>query len=137
MASAPPEFYCPVLGTPMFDPVSIETGENFERRAIEDHFKFCNTNPITKQELKSLVLIPNKDLRQRISAWLDENQTQVNKSFLEACTKYEPKDMIHYLDAGANPEQELRVTIPRVGPCKATPLHLAIVNKNVELVEVN
>ncbi|XP_022738452.1 U-box domain-containing protein 44-like [Durio zibethinus] len=68
-------FYCPITMDVMVDPVEISSGRTFERSAIERWFadgnKLC---PSTSIHLDTLVLQPNKTLRQSIEEWKDRNK---------------------------------------------------------------
>ncbi|XVF12712.1 hypothetical protein REPUB_Repub08aG0143000 [Reevesia pubescens] len=68
-------FYCPITMGVMVDPVEISSGRTFERSAIERWFadgnKLC---PSTLIHLDTLVLQPNKTLRQSIEEWKDRNK---------------------------------------------------------------
>ncbi|KAK8560981.1 hypothetical protein V6N13_026416 [Hibiscus sabdariffa] len=68
-------FYCPITMDVMVDPVEISSGLTFERKAIERWFadgnKVC---PLTLIQLDSLVLQPNKTLRQTIREWKYRNK---------------------------------------------------------------
>ncbi|XP_058738788.1 U-box domain-containing protein 43-like isoform X1 [Vicia villosa] len=67
-------FYCQITGDVMVDPVEISSGQTFERSAIEKWFaeghKKC---PLTSITLDTLVLRPNKTLKQSIEEWKDRN----------------------------------------------------------------
>ncbi|KAB2066966.1 hypothetical protein ES319_A09G195200v1 [Gossypium barbadense] len=68
-------FYCPITMDVMVDPVEISSGRTFERSAIErwfaDGHKDC---PSTSIQLDSLVLQPNRTLRQTIEEWKYRNK---------------------------------------------------------------
>ncbi|AES82794.1 putative aminoacyltransferase, E1 ubiquitin-activating enzyme [Medicago truncatula] len=67
-------FYCPITGDVMVDPVETSSGQTFERSAIEEWFaegnKLC---PLTFITLDTLILRPNKTLKQSIEEWKDRN----------------------------------------------------------------
>lgn len=67
-------FYCPITGDVMVDPVETSSGQTFERSAIEERFaegnKLC---PLTFITLDTLILRPNKTLKQSIEEWKDRN----------------------------------------------------------------
>ncbi|EOY23638.1 hypothetical protein QUC31_008359 [Theobroma cacao] len=68
-------FYCPITMDVMVDPVEISSGRTFERSAIERWFADGNKHcPSTSIHLDSLVLQPNKTLRQSIEEWKDRNK---------------------------------------------------------------
>ncbi|KAI5076985.1 hypothetical protein GOP47_0009050 [Adiantum capillus-veneris] len=67
-------FLCPLSKGVMEDPVSVVTGQTYERARIQEWFA-CgnNTDPITKQILPVLDLKPNHKLRECIEEWADRN----------------------------------------------------------------
>ncbi|KAL9225704.1 hypothetical protein vseg_001597 [Gypsophila vaccaria] len=73
-------FLCPLTKKVMRDPVTIENGSTFERRAIEKWFKECNedgrrpTCPLTLEELESTKLNPSIALRNTIEEWAARNE---------------------------------------------------------------
>ena len=57
-------FVCPITQDVMEDPVVVaQTGNTYERRAIEEWFATSNTDPLTNEELEDATLIPNNVLR--------------------------------------------------------------------------
>ncbi|KAF7830749.1 U-box domain-containing protein 44-like [Senna tora] len=67
-------FYCPISLDIMEDPVETSSGKTFERSAIEKWFTEGNNNcPLTMLPLDTLILRPNKTLRQSIQEWKDRN----------------------------------------------------------------
>eukprot|EP00271_Cylindrocystis_brebissonii_P019242 TRINITY_DN578_c0_g2_i1.p1 TRINITY_DN578_c0_g2~~TRINITY_DN578_c0_g2_i1.p1 ORF type:complete len:1019 (+),score=231.15 TRINITY_DN578_c0_g2_i1:889-3945(+) len=85
-----PSFSCALTKELMEDPVRIETGECFERTAIEQWFAAGHkTNPLTKKALKSLTLTPDTALRESIEEWHKGNtvlQIQATRPKLESST---------------------------------------------------
>ncbi|GMH12116.1 hypothetical protein Nepgr_013957 [Nepenthes gracilis] len=73
-------FVCPLTKPVMRDPVTIETGQTFEREAIEKWFKECKESgrkpfsPLTLQELKSTYLNPSVAVRHTIEEWTARNE---------------------------------------------------------------
>ncbi|GAB4833026.1 U-box domain-containing protein 44 [Ancistrocladus abbreviatus] len=73
-------FVCPLTKQVMRDPVTIETGQTFEREAIEKWFEGCNENgrrptcPVTLKELRSTDLSPSIALRHTIEEWTARNE---------------------------------------------------------------
>ena len=74
-AACPPELVCPLTQRIMSDPVMCSDGYTYERAAIEQHFRSQQellaqmglgeakgTSPITKEQLESSALIPNRAL---------------------------------------------------------------------------
>lgn len=74
-SSIPQDFICPLTGQLFEDPVTIETGQTFERYAIREWFNEGNKNcPVTKKSLKNLgVPLTNFVLKRVIDGWKSEN----------------------------------------------------------------
>ncbi|KAF9689044.1 hypothetical protein SADUNF_Sadunf01G0050900 [Salix dunnii] len=63
-------FICPLCNEMMTDPVAIFCGHSFERKAIQDCFRRGERNcPTCGEELLSLELTPNVNLRSSIDEW--------------------------------------------------------------------
>ncbi|CAK7336018.1 unnamed protein product [Dovyalis caffra] len=63
-------FICPLCNEMMADPVTIFCGHSFEREAIEDRFNRGERNcPTCGEQLSSLELTPNVNLRRSIDEW--------------------------------------------------------------------
>lgn len=71
---------CPLTKQIMHDPVTLENGIAFERKAIETWFKECRENgrglvcPVTKIELRSADLNPSIALQNIIKEWSARNE---------------------------------------------------------------
>ncbi|XWS33773.1 hypothetical protein CRYUN_Cryun22dG0112300 [Craigia yunnanensis] len=64
------EFKCPISSRLMYDPVSIASGQTFERIWIQKWFDDGNdTCPITEMKLAHLSLTPNAAMKDLISKW--------------------------------------------------------------------
>lgn len=74
-ARLPKDFVCPITGQLFSDPVTLETGQTFERRAIQEWIKRGNkTCPITRQLLSSTILPKtNYVLKRLIASWMEQN----------------------------------------------------------------
>ena len=74
-SSIPQDFICPLTGQLFEDPVTIETGQTFERHAIREWFKQGNRScPVTGKALKGLgVPLTNFVLKRVIDGWKSEN----------------------------------------------------------------
>ncbi|KAF8395916.1 hypothetical protein HHK36_019871 [Tetracentron sinense] len=74
-SSIPKDFICPLTGLLFEDPVTLETGQTFERVAIRDWFDQGNrTCPITGRTLGSLAVpITNFVLKRVIDSWKSEH----------------------------------------------------------------
>jgi len=58
----PDDFYCPITGELMSDPVSDPDGHTYERSAIEKWLSKKNASPMTRQYLTIESLKENKSL---------------------------------------------------------------------------
>ncbi|KAJ1281769.1 hypothetical protein BS78_04G331200 [Paspalum vaginatum] len=81
-------FMCPLTKQVMHDPVTIETGQTFEREAILKWFKECRdtgrkpTCPLTQTELRATDITPSIALRNVIDEWRARNE---DKELDKAC----------------------------------------------------
>ena len=67
-------FYCPITQDVMEEPVEIESGYTFEMSAIQKWFQEGHSVcPVTKRELQSLSMKPNRLLKQSIEEWKERN----------------------------------------------------------------
>ncbi|KAJ7951351.1 RING-type E3 ubiquitin transferase [Quillaja saponaria] len=92
-------FYCPITRDVMVDPVETSSGQTFERNAIEKWFaegnKLC---PLTMTPLDTLVLRPNKTLKQSIEEWKDRN-TMISIALMKEKLQSEDEDeRLHCLE---------------------------------------
>ncbi|XP_044472181.1 putative E3 ubiquitin-protein ligase LIN-1 isoform X2 [Mangifera indica] len=73
--TAPKDFVCPITGQVFDDPVTLETGQTYERKAIQEWIKRGNsTCPITRQKLHSTQLPKtNYVLKRLIASWKENN----------------------------------------------------------------
>ena len=71
---APKDFVCPITGQIFSDPVTLETGQTYERKAIEEWLKTGNaTCPITRQPLSASTLPKtNYVLKRLITTWKEQ-----------------------------------------------------------------
>ncbi|KAJ3689725.1 hypothetical protein LUZ61_018889 [Rhynchospora tenuis] len=73
-------FRCPLTRKVMHNPVTLETGQTFEREAIEKWLRECIVNgrpptcPVTKKVLSSTELNPSIALRNTIEEWTQRNE---------------------------------------------------------------
>ncbi|EMS66087.1 U-box domain-containing protein 44 [Triticum urartu] len=81
-------FMCPLTKQVMQDPVTIETGQTFEREAILKWFRECRDNgrrptcPLTQRELRTTDINPSIALRNVIDEWRARND---EKDLEKAC----------------------------------------------------
>ncbi|CAO2161689.1 unnamed protein product [Urochloa humidicola] len=75
----PKDFVCPITSQLFEDPVTLETGQTYERRAIQEWLDRGNaTCPITRQRLHGAHLpSTNYVLKRLIAAWRDTHQQQL------------------------------------------------------------
>ncbi|XP_019150842.1 PREDICTED: putative E3 ubiquitin-protein ligase LIN-1 [Ipomoea nil] len=74
--NAPPkDFVCPITTQIMYDPVTLETGQTFERKAIQEWLDRGNsTCPITRQKLMNTRLPKtNYVLKRLIASWQEQH----------------------------------------------------------------
>nr|XP_043619326.1 putative E3 ubiquitin-protein ligase LIN-1 [Erigeron canadensis] len=71
----PKDFVCPITSQIFCDPVTLETGQTYERKAIEEWMKRGNTTcPITRQPLSGNTLPKtNYVLKRLITSWKDQH----------------------------------------------------------------
>lgn len=76
----PKDFVCPITSNVFSDPVTLETGQTYERQAIQEWIDRGNsTCPITRQELQSTQLPKtNYVLKRLIASWQEQNQDDKN-----------------------------------------------------------
>ncbi|KAK8662840.1 hypothetical protein V6N13_024727 [Hibiscus sabdariffa] len=69
------DFVCPITGQIFNDPVTLETGQTYERKAIEEWLSRGNTTcPITRQPLSSNALPKtNYVLKRLITSWKEQH----------------------------------------------------------------
>ncbi|KAK8939364.1 putative E3 ubiquitin-protein ligase LIN [Platanthera guangdongensis] len=75
MQPPPKDFVCPITSNLFDDPVTLETGQTYERRAIQEWLERGNMScPITRQKLYSSKLPKtNYVLKRLITSWREEN----------------------------------------------------------------
>ncbi|XVF01276.1 hypothetical protein REPUB_Repub04eG0073900 [Reevesia pubescens] len=71
----PYHFRCPISLELMRDPVTVSTGQTYDRTSIESWVATGNTTcPVTRASLSDFTLIPNHTLRRLIQDWCVANQ---------------------------------------------------------------
>ncbi|KAL5558693.1 hypothetical protein UlMin_034904 [Ulmus minor] len=76
----PSVFICPISLEPMQDPVTLCTGQTYERANIAKWFSFGHyTCPTTMQELWDESITPNKTLQQLIYSWFSQKYLAMKK----------------------------------------------------------
>lgn len=71
----PKDFVCPITGQIFSDPVTLETGQTYERKAIQEWLKTGNTTcPITRQSISASILPKtNYVLKRLITSWKEQH----------------------------------------------------------------
>ncbi|KAL4194038.1 hypothetical protein AMTRI_Chr05g57220 [Amborella trichopoda] len=107
--AAPKDFVCPITTQIFIDPVTLETGQTYERKAIQEWLdRGNNTCPITRQKLSSIVLPKtNYVLKRLIASWIEQ--------FPGSKTRLENKKAVMDMQKGENsitdlPENEVQAT---------------------------
>ncbi|CAK7346186.1 unnamed protein product [Dovyalis caffra] len=75
LSRPPKDFVCPITGQLFNDPVTLETGQTYERKAIQEWIKRGNTTcPITRQPLSANSLPKtNYVLKRLITSWKEQH----------------------------------------------------------------
>ncbi|KDP31119.1 hypothetical protein JCGZ_11495 [Jatropha curcas] len=77
----PEDFRCPISLEIMTDPVTVSTGQTYDRSSIEKWFKAGNMLcPKTGEKLKNTELVPNTTLRKLIQQFCNDNGISLTKS---------------------------------------------------------
>ncbi|CAM8959787.1 unnamed protein product [Rhodiola kirilowii] len=72
----PYHFRCPISLELMTDPVTVSTGQTYDRSSIESWVATGNTTcPVTRAPLNDFTLIPNHTLRRLIQEWCVQNRS--------------------------------------------------------------
>ncbi|XP_062220874.1 U-box domain-containing protein 24-like [Phragmites australis] len=96
-------FMCPLTRQVMHDPVTIETGQTFEREAILKWFKECRdsgrkpTCPLTQTELRSTDISPSIALRNVIDEWRARNEEKELEKACNSLNLQSEDDTLHAL----------------------------------------
>ncbi|KAE8696259.1 putative disease resistance protein RGA3-like isoform X1 [Hibiscus syriacus] len=70
MTTIPHLFRCPISLDLFSDPVTLSTGQTYDRSSIQEWFAYGNlTCPVTMQKLHDPSLVPNHNLRHLIQQW--------------------------------------------------------------------
>jgi len=70
--SVPTNFYCPITGELMVDPVTDKEGNSYEKSQIEEWLRHNQTSPITRNNLTVEDLSPNPALQRSIESIRDQ-----------------------------------------------------------------
>ncbi|CAM6110375.1 unnamed protein product [Calypogeia fissa] len=105
----PTQFQCPITLEVMKDPVTLPTGQTYERGSIQRWFRTGKkTCPTTRQELRTAELIPNLTLKNCIRGWQITAQSKVPSS-LRLLTNQHVKRMLDNIRAGTDKVETLRL----------------------------
>jgi len=85
----PKDFVCPITSNVFDDPVTLETGQTYERRAIQEWFDRGNSScPITRQKLHINQLPKtNYVLKRLIASWKEQSSSAVPNQEAEQIMK--------------------------------------------------
>ena len=120
----PSVFICPISLEPMQDPVTLCTGQTYERANIVKWFSFGHyTCPTTMQELWDESITPNRTLHQLIHSWFSQKYLAMKKrsedvqgrvlEFLETLKKVKGQARVQAL-------KQLRQVVTTHGSAKKT-----------------
>ncbi|KAK9512148.1 hypothetical protein O3M35_000634 [Rhynocoris fuscipes] len=77
LAEAPEEFLDPIMSTLMTDPVTLPSSRiNIDRTTIARHLLSDQTDPFNRSPLTMNMVKSNKELKERIDAWIMEKRNQ-------------------------------------------------------------
>jgi Mg-chelatase subunit ChlD len=93
----PPDFYCPITGELLVNPVSEPSGHTYEKDSILEWLKIKNESPLTKQPLHSSQLTDNLAMKRSIDSIrhkIQEDQLKIESRVVEE--RLEPfKSVLH------------------------------------------
>lgn len=70
LGDVPDEFRDPILDTIMHDPVTLPSGHVLDRATIMSHLLSNDTDPFTRMPLSLADLRPDRQLQNRVTAWI-------------------------------------------------------------------
>jgi len=82
----PPDFYCPITGSIMIDPVSDNGGHTYERDSIVQWLQTNKTSPITREYLDESLLTDNVAMKRSIESIRDKltsDQLKVDSQIMD------------------------------------------------------
>ena len=74
LGEVPDDFLDPIMCTLMTDPVRLPSGDVMDRSNIMRHLLTDETNPFTRQPLKTEDLVSDDALKARIDGWIAERR---------------------------------------------------------------
>ena len=87
----PPDFYCPITGDIMVDPVSDNGGHTYERQSILRWLQTKKESPITREYLDESHLTDNVAMKRSIDSIrgkLQDNQLKIDSRVAEQLQPY-------------------------------------------------
>jgi len=80
----PDNLICPITFTMFQDPVVVQSGNTYERLAIEEYWRNsgCLRDPLTNQILSTAMVFPNLDKRRDVWAFLQQHHDYTPKDWL-------------------------------------------------------
>jgi len=75
----PEDFICPITQDLMGDPVIAEDGHTYERKNITEWLAKNGTSPITRQQMSTHIIIPNRNLKSQIDQFLENKKSASEK----------------------------------------------------------
>ncbi|GAY54914.1 hypothetical protein CUMW_160460 [Citrus unshiu] len=110
----PYHFRCPISLELMCDPVTVCTGQTYDRPSIESWVATGNTTcPVTRSPLTDFTLIPNHTLRRLIQDWCVANRSFGVQRIPTPKQPAEPSLVRNSAEPGL-----LRVGTLRLPPCR-------------------
>lgn len=102
----PKDFVCPITGQIFYDPVTLETGQTYERKAIQEWIDRGNTTcPITRQPLSAIELPKtNYVLKRLITSWKEQHP-----------------DIAQEMSYAETPRSNISLPSPRLKSLESTP----------------
>ena len=82
----PPDFYCPITGELLIEPVSDPSGHTYEKNSILEWLKIKNESPLTKQPLYPSQLTDNIAMKRSIDSLRDKihgDQLKIESRIIE------------------------------------------------------
>ena len=142
LPTIPEEFRCPITNQIMMEPVLIDSGETYEREAIEKWLEKNNTDPLTNIQLFNKNFVTNRSVKRSIVSFLENHPFSQYPELWEEV--YIPKQFTQQLLAAMAPwkENEIKRLIeqaphilmqPIIG--QQTLLELIVEQDNVKLLE--
>ncbi|KAJ7541822.1 hypothetical protein O6H91_10G078400 [Diphasiastrum complanatum] len=115
---APKDFVCPITGHLFNDPVTLETGQTYERRAIQEWMDRGNsTCPITRQTLRNSSLPKtNYVLKRLVASWKEQNFEVAQE--LSSCSRPQtPPSVVYHSKLRRD---QVSIDSPQGSPCSTS-----------------